>query len=280
MARNLLKSGRELVVWNRSAAKSAALAELGAEVASSPRRVAERCAVTYAMLADPEAARAVHLDEHEGTILGLSDDRALVECSTLDAESMQQFDAAVRARGARFLEAPVSGSKVPAQDGSLIFICAGDRAVFDALADNDLQAMGKAARYYGAEVGKGTHMKLAVNMIMGGMMACLAEGACLVERVGLQQRDLNEVLELGAMRNPMFSLKLPRMAQRDYQPNFPLRHQQKDMRLALRLGDAHAQPLPVSASANEVYKSARQRGLGDMDFSAILEALRHRLDGE
>lgn len=274
MARNLIASGRRLLVWNRSAAKCDALAELGAEVASSPRQVAEQCGTTYAMLTDPEVARAVHLDERNGTLYGLGAGRALVECSTLDAETMREFASAARGRGGRFLEAPVSGSKVPAEQGALIFMCAGDRDVYDAVADNDLDAMGKAARYYGAEVGRGTHMKLAVNMIMGGMMACAAEGASLVRSVGLPPGELSDILDMGAMSNPMFSLKLPKVARGEFEPNFPLKHQQKDMRLALQLADEHAQPLPVSASANELYKSARQGGLGDLDFSAVTQTLR------
>jgi glyoxylate/succinic semialdehyde reductase len=92
-------------------------------------------------------------------------------------------------------------------------------------------------------------------------------------QVGLSKQDVLEVIKLGAIAAPMFALKGPAMAQQSYPTAFPLKHQQKDMRLALALGDDAAQALPVAAAANELYKKARAQGRGDADFSAVLEAL-------
>ncbi len=112
-----------------------------------------------------------------------------------------------------------------------------------------------------------------VNMIMGSMMTAFCEGISLADKSGLKQSDLLEVLGLGALANPMFALKGPAIQARTYPPAFPLKHQQKDMRLALALGDQLAQPLPVAAAANEAFKAARALGRGDEDFAAVFEAV-------
>jgi glyoxylate/succinic semialdehyde reductase len=109
---------------------------------------------------------------------------------------------------------------------------------------------------------------------MGTMMAAFCEGMALADASGLRQTDLAEILSLGAMACPMFSLKSASVQGRSYPPAFPLKHQQKDLRLALALGDDVAQPLPVAAAANEVFKAARAQGLGDSDFAAVYEATR------
>jgi len=272
MAKNLLKTGRELVVWNRTAAKAEELGAKGVVVVNSPREVVEACGITYSMLTTPEVARKVHLAEETGTVAGISQGKMLVECSTLDADTMRCFDAAVKARQGHFLEAPVSGSKGPAEQGTLIFLCAGSQKVFDSIQDNDLEAMGKASFYFGDSTGKGSHMKLVVNQIMGSTMASLVEGASLAQSAGLDLNQLSEILDLGAMSSPMFRVKLPKIAAGDHAANFPLRLQQKDLRLAIDLSDELGQPLAVAAAANDLFKRARAMGHEDEDFSAVFKA--------
>ena len=132
--------------------------------------------------------------------------------------------------------------------------------------------LGKKSFHLG-EAGAGANMKLVVNMVMGSMMAAFGEGMALAEQAGLSQGDLLEVLDLGAIANPMFKMKGPSLQSRAFPPAFPLKHQQKDMRLALALGDELAQPLPVAAAANEAYKRARAAGQGDADFAAVYQAI-------
>ncbi|KAG2439550.1 hypothetical protein HXX76_004903 [Chlamydomonas incerta] len=270
MTRNLLKAGYQVVVWNRNPDKCGPLAAEGAKVASSPREVAAAANYTFAMLSDPEAALDV-ANGPDGVAAGMSAGKGYVDVSTVDAATSQAVAAAVRAAGGAFLEAPVSGSKGPAEQGKLIFLTAGDQALFNAVAA-PLDAMGKAKFFLGAE-GAGANMKLVVNMVMGSMMTAFAEGLALADKVGLRQADVIEVVGLGAIAAPMFALKGPAMAARTYAPAFPLKHQQKDMRLALALGDEAGQPLPLAAAANAQYIAARRQGLGDADFSAVMEAV-------
>lgn len=117
-------------------------------------------------------------------------------------------------------------------------------------------------------------------MIMGSMMNALSEGLCLADRSGLSQQTLLDVLDLGAIANPMFKLKGPAMIKGSYPPAFPLKHQQKDMRLALALGDENAVSMPIAAASNEAFKKARSLGLGDLDFSAVFEAVKSAKDSD
>ena len=114
-------------------------------------------------------------------------------------------------------------------------------------------------------------MKLVINMIMGTMMTAFAEGLNLGDKIGLEKTDILDVIAQGAITSPMFQLKGPLMIEENFSPAFPLKHMQKDMRLALLLGDAHGQPLYTSAAANNAYIKARQDDCGDEDFSAVIK---------
>ncbi|KAL6763321.1 hypothetical protein V8C86DRAFT_2498832 [Haematococcus lacustris] len=273
MARNLLKSGlfESVTVWNRTLSKCDELKAEGALVGESPAAVAAACDITIAMLADPEAALKAVFDE-QGVLAGLGSGKGYVDMSTVDEGTSTKIGAAVEAAGARFLEAPVSGSKGPAINGQLIILAAGDRALFDQ-ALPAFEKMGKRSLFLGA-TGAGARMKLVVNMVMGSMMGAFCEGMALAEQAGLAQGDLLEVLGLGAMANPMFAMKGPSMQAHAYPPAFPLKHQQKDLRLALELGVALALPLPVATAANDLYKAALAAGRGDEDFAAVYEVVK------
>lgn len=271
MARNLLKSGQfaKVYVWNRTLTKCDELVAEGAVLSQTPAEVVQACDITFAMLADPAAAEAA-VFMAGGVLEGLSAGKGYVDMSTVDEHTSQKIGEAVVSKGGRFLEAPVSGSKKPAIDGQLIILAAGDEGLYkESLPAFDI--MGKKSLLLGA-VGAGARMKLVVNMVMGAMMGAFCEGMSLADKSGLKQQDLLEVLSLGAMANPMFAMKGPALVGRQYPPAFPLKHQQKDLRLALALGDQLQQALPVSAAANEQFKVAMAKGLGDSDFAAVYEA--------
>jgi 3-hydroxyisobutyrate dehydrogenase-like beta-hydroxyacid dehydrogenase len=125
-------------------------------------------------------------------LAGVSPGKIVIDCATWTPHRMVDIERQVAARGGKFLEAPVSGSKGPAEAGSLIFLCAGDKTVFEG-AKRELDAMGKSSFYFGP-VGKGTEMKLVVNMVMGATMAAFAEGLALSQALDLPCDRLLEVL--------------------------------------------------------------------------------------
>jgi glyoxylate/succinic semialdehyde reductase len=270
MAKNLLKAGFQVTVWNRSQDKCGELAALGAKVAATPAEVTGACPITFAILADPAAAEAVCFGP-DGALAGIGAGRGYVDMSTVDAATAEKIGAAVCARGGRFLEAPVSGSKKPAEDGTLIILAAGDRELFDQSLPG-LEKMGKKCLYLGA-LGNGAQMKLIVNMVMGGMMTAFCEGLALASKAGLESGDLLEVLDSGALANPMFKMKGAQIAQGSFATAFPLKHMQKDLRLAVALGDSLGQPLFCAAAANESFKKAKALGFSDQDFCAVFKAI-------
>lgn len=271
MAANLLKAGLSLSVWNRTQGKAETLALLGAEELISPSLVTAQSDITFAMVADPTAALETALGPG-GAVDGLQPGKYYVDCSTIDPLTAETIGDAVRARGAHFLEAPVSGSKKPAEDGQLIFLAGGDREAFE-FAKPFFSIMGKNSHYLG-ETGSGARMKLVVNMIMGVMCVALSEGLNLARKTGLDPNTLLDVLDEGAIQNPMFRLKGPNMLTGVHTPAFPLIHMQKDMRLALQLADSTMSRTPTAAAANQLYLEAMAMGLSGMDFASVDEPLR------
>ncbi|MDX2474313.1 MAG: NAD(P)-dependent oxidoreductase [Candidatus Krumholzibacteria bacterium] len=270
MALNLLEGGHEVVVWNRTALACEPLRAAGAEVLLTPYAVTSACEITFAMLADPAAALAVACGP-DGACEGLGAGRSYVDMSTVDASTSRQIEKAVRAQGGRFLEAPVSGTRAPAEQGTLIILAAGDESLFEEMA-GPFDLMGKMTVFAG-EVGQGARLKLVVNMVMGGMMAAFCEGLNLARKSGLETAELLAVLDAGALSNPMFRGKGPRMVEGDFATAFPLKHMQKDMRLALKLGRELEVALDTAAAANDSFVNALNAGDGDLDFSALLRTI-------
>ncbi|GAX77645.1 hypothetical protein CEUSTIGMA_g5088.t1 [Chlamydomonas eustigma] len=270
-ARNLLKSGlfSAVHVWNRSPDKASALVSEGALLGSSPADVVSKCSITFAMLGDPDAALQVVFGEN-GVLQAISAGKGYIDMSTVDEQTSQRIHAAITSKGGRFLEAPVSGSKKPAIDGQLIILAAGDESLYKE-AEPAFTKMGKKWMHLG-ETGAGARMKLVVNMAMGTMLNALSEAMALSDKAGLKQQDVLDVMGIGALASPLVAMKGPAMMSKNYAPAFPLKHQQKDMRLALALGDQLGQSLPVAAAANEQFKVARARGHGDEDIAAVYEA--------
>ncbi|KAL3878962.1 hypothetical protein ACJMK2_031286 [Sinanodonta woodiana] len=270
MVMNLLRSGHEVTVWNRTIVKCREFVKAGALKGNSPAEVVQSCDITFSCVSDSSAVKDLVFG-NAGVLQGISPGKCYVEMSTIDEDTVQDAAEAITARGGVFLEAPVVGSRVPALEGQLVILAAGDRKLYDDCY-SCFEALGKKSLYLGSDVGAAMRMKLIINMIMGTVMASLAEGMAMAEKVGLDQEDIAEVLSLGSLSCPTVIHKSQAILNQKYDPHFPLQHQQKDLRLALQLGDKVEQPLYVAAAANELYKKARRLGYGESDISAVFRA--------
>ncbi|XP_076446402.1 uncharacterized protein LOC143283895 [Babylonia areolata] len=270
MVMNLLRSGHEVTVWNRTVTKTKEFSKAGAFRGISPADVVQSCDITLCCVSDSMAVRDVVFGK-EGVLEGITPGKCYVEMSTVDEETVQDVADAVMGKGGTFLEAPVCGSRVPALEGQLIILTAGDRKLHDDCF-SCFAAMGKKAFYLSNEVGTAIRMKLIYNMLLGSVTASLAEGMALAQKVGLDQEDLYEVLNLGTLKCPELNVKGQAMMNGRFDPHFPLQHQQKDLRLVLSMGDSVEQPLYIAAAANELYKKARQLGAAEEDVSAVYKA--------
>ncbi|KAK7097626.1 hypothetical protein V1264_004574 [Littorina saxatilis] len=245
-------------------------AKAGAFRGNNPADVVQSCDITFTCVSDSVAVRDVVFG-NQGVLQGISKGKCYVEMSTVDEETVQDVADAVMARGGTFLEAPVCGSRVPALEGMLTILTSGDRKLYDDCF-SCFEAMGRKSFYLGNEVGTATRMKLIHNMILGTVMASLAEGMALAEKVGLDQEDLHEVLCLGALNCPTINHKSQAIMNQRFDTHFPLQHQQKDLRLVLSMGDSVEQPLYLAAASNELYKKARRLGMSESDISAVYKA--------
>lgn len=271
MAGRLVDAGFPVTVWNRSKDKCESLAAKGAKVADTAKAVIESCDITFACTSDPASARAVVFGE-TGVLAGITEGKKFIDMSTVDEETSKDIATAVTAKGGIFLEAPVSGSKGPALQGQLVILAGGNKSLCEE-AQPCFDVLGKRTFFLG-EVGSGARMKLVVNMMMGINIAALSEGLAVGTKAGLEGATILEVIKEGALNCPLYGLKGPSMLEGKYTPAFPLKHQQKDVRLAISLGDQLGQPLPVAAAANESLKAARAAGYGDDDMSKVYEAVK------
>lgn len=271
MAANLVKAGFDVTVWNRNAAKCAELVALGARQGATPKDVAAHCDITFAMVSDPEAALAL-CQGSDGVVAGIGSGRGYVDMSTVDDTTSKTIAGLIAQAGGRFLEAPVSGTKKPAEDGTLIILAAGDPSLYED-AKPAFEVMGKMSPYLG-EVGQGANMKLVVNMMMGGMLSIFSEGMSLGQKAGLDGQQILDIVDAGAMSNPMFKGKGAMLLNENYTTSFPLKHMQKDLRLAVALGDQLDQPLPTAAIANEAFKQAIKAGFAEEDIAAVYKVIK------
>jgi len=275
-----------LVVWNRTKSKCDALkakfADKNIIIKDTAREVVAECGVTYSILSTPEASKIV-FEGDDGVLAGIGEGKSIVDCATLAECDMTRMDEAVRGKGGRFLEAPVSGSKGPAAQGSLIFLCAGSEDLFNEIKDNGLKAMGKASHFFKTDVGYGTRAKLVVNSLMGTMLAAFGEGLALSEGMGLDPKTMIEVIGQGAIMSPIFNLKGPKMVVKDHAPNFPLKHAHKDMALACDMAKAANVEYSVMESAEKLFRGAREDSdlnVADLDFSAVYEKIHKESSSE
>ncbi|WP_339722632.1 NAD(P)-dependent oxidoreductase [Marinomonas primoryensis] len=271
MASNLVKAGFNVTVWNRNPAKCDELVLQGAHLGTSPKDVTKHCDITFAMVSDPDAALAL-CQGPDGVLEGIGSGRGYVDMSTVDNTTSKAISNLITQAGGRFLEAPVSGTKKPAEDGTLIILAAGDASLYEDTKPA-FDVMGKMSPYLG-DVGQGANMKLVVNMMMGGMLSIFSEGMSLGQKAGLNGNQILEIIDAGAIANPMFKGKGAMLLKEDYSTSFPLKHMQKDIRLAVALGDQLEQPLPTAAAANETFKQAIKAGFADEDIVAVYKVIK------
>lgn len=274
MARNLLKAGFPLTVWNRTAAKAKPFEAHGATVAPTPRAAAEAAEVVIAMVGDDLASREVWTGE-QGALAGARPGTILVECSTLSLDWVRELSALARERGALLVDSPVTGSKEAAEAGTLGLLVGGDAAAVERIRPI-LEAVSAKITHLGP-TGSGAAMKLVNNLMSAVQVAALAEGLALAERAGLDMARVVPLIINGGPGSPVVKGKAARMAARDYaNTQFALRWMHKDTTYAMRLADEHGVPMPTVAAAREVYRAARNLGFDEADFAAVIEAIRVR----
>jgi 3-hydroxyisobutyrate dehydrogenase-like beta-hydroxyacid dehydrogenase len=273
MAANLLKKGHELVVHNRTHQKADPLLAGGAFWASSPVEAARDAKVLITMLSTPPAVADIALGKN-GFLDALAVGSLWIDCSTVNPSFSRSMAGEAQRRKIRFLDAPVAGSKVPAEQGQLLFFVGGSKPDLDE-AKPLLEAMGKAV-YHVGENGMGTSMKMVNNLMLSHAMVAFSEAVVLGDSLGIPRNRLFDMLLASPVTAPFLGLKRAKMESGNYDTEFPLRWMHKDAQLVSDTAYETGAALPAENIVKELYSLAVRRGMGDLDFSAVFKVLNEK----
>jgi len=266
MAANLVKAGYEVAVWNRTPGKNVD----GARVAESPADAARDAEVVWMCVSDTKAVESV-LFGSQGVESTIGSGAIVVDSSTISPSAELQFAQRLRSKGVGYVDAPVTGSKVAAQAGSLIFMVGGDEPVL-AKIEPLFQAMGKQVFRMG-ETSKGQAAKLVMNLQIALIYEGFAEALTLATKLGVNVDRLIPLIQASMVKSGVVEYKAPFILKRDFTPNFPLRLMLKDIHLALEAAKEARVKLPALETVEEVYEMAAEDGYEDLDYAATLTLL-------
>jgi 3-hydroxyisobutyrate dehydrogenase-like beta-hydroxyacid dehydrogenase len=266
MAANLVQAGHQVSTWNRSAGKEVE----GARAAASPAEAARGAEVVWMCVSDTAAVEQV-LFGPEGVEPALEQGAVVVDSSTISPSATLRFAERLKHKGADYVDAPVTGSKIGAQSGQLIFIVGGAESTVDRLRPL-FASMGKLMVRVG-ETGKGQSAKLAMNLMIAVTYEGFAEALTLATRLGVNMERLLELINASMVRSGVVEYKAPFVLKHDFTPNFPLRLMHKDIHLMLDAAREARIKLPALETVEEIYEIATDEGQGDLDYAATLALL-------
>lgn len=270
MARHFLEKGHPLTVWNRTPGRADALVAAGARLAATPRALAQASDVAITCVADPAALERVVFGE-DGLLAGARAGFRLVDVSTVSPETSQRVATAFQAIGADALEAPMTGSKLGAEKGTLLFMTGGRAETHEELLPV-LMVMGARAIYCG-DTGQASRVKLIGNTLISFMLEGLCEGVIVARKAGLSIDKLIEVVMASGYASPYYTFKGDAIQKRDFATHFSIDLLVKDQTLMLAEAARQRAPMPGLAAIREVYQAARGQGLGEEDIVAVVKAL-------
>lgn len=272
MVRNLMKAGFVVRGYNRSSGPAEALAEEGMILARTPRAAAEGTQAVITCVSDDAALRSVALDHESGVLSGISDEAIWLECGTTSLKLTRELAAAASERGADFLDAPITGSKLGAENGKLTFMVGGPSGVVGR-AKPLFEAMGKHTVHVGERLGLGQSAKYCLNMSQAVVLEGILEGYALAKRLGVPVSSMAEVFENSAGKTGVGSFKTPYLEKGDYSPHFKLWLMHKDLHIALGEAARLRLPLPAAQTVRTIYDQGVAEGLGDEDFLVLAQLL-------
>lgn len=273
MALNLVKAGTSLLVWNRSPAKCRRPAEAGAAVATDPSEVFARCEVIILMLVDGAAMDAV-LGRGSPTFANRIHGRTLINMATTEPRYSEALENDVLAAGGRYVEAPVSGSRKPAEAGQLVAMLAGEPHIAASVRPL-LMPMCRKAIVCGA-VPNALYMKLAVNLFMIAMVTGLVEAVHFAEHHALDLEQFAQVLDAGPMASDMSRVKSAKLVGQDFSVQAAISNVLASTRLISGAAREARIASPLIDSCNALYEEAHTLGLADADIVAVMRAIEQR----
>jgi 2-hydroxy-3-oxopropionate reductase len=267
MAKNLLKAGHEVVVYDVVPAGVQEVVAAGAKAAASSKAVAEQCALIITMVPNSPHVKAAILGPN-GVIEGAKAGSLVVDMSSIDPTVSKEVGGELAKKTIRFVDAPVSGGEPKAVDGTLSIMCGGTKADFDE-AFPILKCMGASVVLCGA-VGAGNVTKLANQIVVALNIAALSEAMVLATKAGVDPQLVFDAIKGGLAGSTVMNAKAPMMLDRNIKPGFRINLHIKDLDNAMAAGHAVGVPLPLTGQAREIMEALKIDGMGDADHSAIV----------
>ncbi len=270
MAANVQKAGFPLMVYNRTAPKADSWGPQGVGVASSPYSLARATDTIILMVTGPEAIDHLLWGDN-GAAAALNEKKTLINMSSVSPRYTKELHYRLAPTGVRFVDAPVSGTKKPAEEGALL-ILAGGEAAHVAEVEPVLLTMGKKVVYCGG-VGQGSMMKMTINLLLGLMMTGFSEAVHYGQKGGLELETILEVILSGSLANGLFQIKAAMLRENDFPAQFPLKHMTKDAKFIVDTAFETGAPAPLAHVLLHLYRLGVSHDLGDLDFAAIARVI-------
>jgi len=270
MGMNLLAAGHELQVWNRTAERTRNLTDKGAILAPSPTAAVEGVEFVITMLANGDAVRAV-LSGEQGALNAMGRDHVWIEMSTVGLEDIEEFAAMAADRGVAFMDAPVLGTKAPAENGELVLLAGGDPEVVERC-----QPIFDAVGRLTIPLGPGdlaTRLKLVLNNWILSLVSILAETVSLSQALDVDPQLFLDCIAGGPLDVPYAHMKSESMIKRDFPASFPLEHALKDLRLILSAAQKNGLDPKILQAVSNRFAEAEQKGHGREDTAAIFHVV-------
>lgn len=262
MGRNLARAGMRVTAWNRTRDKALPLQEDGAVVAHSPAEAVAGADVIVTMLSDGDAV-------HEAVAAaapGLRAGQVWAQMSTAGLAAVERLSALAAEHGLTFVDAPVQGTRQPAEQGKLVILASGPDSARAAL-EPVFDALGQRTLWLG-DAGAGTRLKMATVSFGISLTAVVAEALSLAQGLGLDPDLVRQVISGGPMDSAYFQAKSAAILSGDFTPSFTVRNAEKDTRLITEAGEAAGVRLDLVAAAGERFRRAEAQGHGDEDMAA------------
>lgn len=265
MAGRLLDAGFDVTVWNRNSAKSASLVEKGAKLAQTAAKAGEDADIVITMLTDGPAVREVLFEQ--GVAAVLKTGSTVIDMSSISPDFAREHSKRLEATGVNYIDAPVSGGVVGAQEGTLAIMAGGDEAVIARLADV-FKPLGRLTRV--GPSGAGQLAKLANQQIVAVTIGAIAEAMVLVEKGGGSRAAFRDAIRGGFCESRILELHGKRMIDRNFEPGGTSRIQLKDLNSILKTAGDLSLKLPLTETVREAFATFVEDGGGEKDHSALL----------
>ncbi|HHV63009.1 MAG TPA: 2-hydroxy-3-oxopropionate reductase [Firmicutes bacterium] len=271
MAKNVLKAGYELTVFNRTSSKTEELKRTGAKVASSPAQVARESDIVITMVSDSPDVREVVLGKN-GIIEGSRPGLILIDMSTISPQVTVEINHELGRRGVEMLDAPVSGGEKGAIEGTLSIMVGGKKEVFERCLPI-LKSMGRKITHIGPS-GAGQWAKLCNQVLASLNLLAVCEGLVLAAKAGLDINKVIEALSGGAAQSWALLNQAPKIVERDFSPGFLVKLHQKDLRLVLSAAESVGVSLPGTSLVHQLYNSIEsEEGASMLGNHALIKSL-------